>query len=90
MTFLRDMAMAPFARFMVTIIGNISGVNPTATATANRKACVQSCFRNPLMRNTSGTMTRMKRIISQMKRWIPRSKLVSWRCSEMVEAIEPK
>ena len=38
MTFLRDMAIAPLARFTVTIIGSISGVRPTATATANSNA----------------------------------------------------
>ena len=43
MTFLRDMAIAPLARLMVTIIGSISGVRPTATATANRNASIQSC-----------------------------------------------
>src|SRR6476646_9184116 len=32
---------APFARLVVTIIGNISGVNPTATVIANRNASNQ-------------------------------------------------
>ena len=34
MTFLRLMAMAPLDRLTDTIIGNISGVSPTATASA--------------------------------------------------------
>ena len=37
MTFLRDIASAPLARLTVTIIGSISGVRPTATATANKQ-----------------------------------------------------
>jgi hypothetical protein len=42
MTFLRDIASAPMARLTVTIMGSISGVRPTATATANRSAPSQS------------------------------------------------
>ena len=41
-TFLRDNSTAPFAKVLVTIIGSISGVSPTATDSANRKACSQS------------------------------------------------
>jgi len=37
MTFFLPMAIAPFERQSVTIIGNISGVRPTATATAKKK-----------------------------------------------------
>src|SRR5690242_18956842 len=37
MTFRRDIASAPLARLTVTIMGSISGVTPTATATANNK-----------------------------------------------------
>ncbi len=37
-TFLRDMAMAPFERQTETIIGSISGVRPTATARAKKNA----------------------------------------------------
>ena len=67
-TFLRDMAMAPRDRQTETIIGSISGVRPTATAIAKKKASFQLCLVSPLMRNTSGTMTSMKRIISQVNR----------------------
>ena len=66
MTFLRDIAMAPLARLTVTIIGSISGVSPTATATANSSASNQLPLVRPLIRNTSGTMTEMKPIISQV------------------------
>ncbi len=76
MTFLVDMAMAPLDRHTVTIMGSISGVRPTATAMAKRKACCQSCLVKPLMKKTRGTMTAMKRIISQVKLLMPRSKLV--------------
>ena len=75
-TFSRDMAIAPLARFTVTIIGSISGVRPTATATANSSASSQSCFVRPLMRKTVGTMTRMNRIISQVNLLMPWSKAV--------------
>ena len=34
--------LAPLTRLVVTIIGNISGVNPTATDRPNRKASNQS------------------------------------------------
>ena len=60
----------------VTIIGSISGVRPTATATANSNASSQSCLVKPLIRKTSGTITTMKRIISQVKRLMPWSKAV--------------
>ena len=42
-TFFRDMVMAPLERQTVTIIGSISGVRPTATASAKKNASVQSC-----------------------------------------------
>ena len=67
MTFFLDIAIAPFDRQTVTIIGSISGVSPTATATAKKKASPQSPFVSPLIRNTSGTITSMKRSISQVK-----------------------
>ena len=50
-TLARAMAVAPFARLTVTIIGSISGVSPTATATANSSASSQSCLVNPLGAN---------------------------------------
>ena len=89
-TRLRDIASAPFERQTVTIIGNISGVNPTATTRANMSASSQTCFVSPLMRNTSGTITNMMPIISQVKRRTPRSKLLGgWR-PVMLRAMPPK
>ena len=90
MTFLRAMARAPFDRLTVTIIGNISGVSPTATAMAKRKASSQLWPKNPLMRNTAGTMTAMNRIISQVNLLTPRSKLVKVRWLAIPAASEPK
>ena len=66
MTFLRLIASAPLDRHTVTIIGNISGVRPTATATAKKKASTQLPLVRPLMTKTRGTMTRMNRSISQV------------------------
>ena len=70
-TFLRLMASAPLERQTETIMGSISGVRPTATAIAKKKALFQSCLVNPLMRKTSGTITAMSRIMSQVKRLRP-------------------
>ena len=77
MTFFRDMARAPLDRQTETIIGSISGVSPTATASEKKKASCQSCLVRPLMTKTSGTMTSMNRIISQVNFFTPRSKAVS-------------
>ena len=90
MTCLRDMAMAPLDRFTVTIIGSISGVRPTATAIAKKNACSQSPLLRPLIRNTAGTITRIKRIISQVKLSIPLSKLVRTRGPAIACASEPR
>ena len=65
-TFLRLIASAPFDRQTVTIIGSISGVRPTATATAKKKASPQLPLVSPLMTKTRGTITRMNRSISQV------------------------
>ena len=67
MTFLRPIATAPLDRQTVTIIGSISGVRPTATATAKKNASPQLPLVRPLMTKTSGTITSMKRSISQVK-----------------------
>ena len=81
MTFLRDRKTAPLARVEVTIIGSISGVRPTATESANSRASIQSCFVKPLMKNTSGAMTSMKRINSQLTLFTPVWKDVGARSS---------
>ena len=86
----RAICIAPLARLTVTIIGSISGVSPTATATANSSASSQSPLVMPLIRNTAGTITQMKRIISQVKRVTPRSKLVGARLPTTLSASWPK
>ena len=75
---------APLARLTVTIIGSISGVSPTATATANSSASSQLPLVRPLITNTRGAMTTMKPSIIQVNRVMPLSKLVSTRCSAIV------
>ena len=76
MTFCRLMAMAPLAREVVTIMGSISGVRPTATEMANRDACIQSPLVKPLRNSTTGTMISMKRIRTQETELTPFSKVV--------------
>src|SRR5271155_1339574 len=74
-TFLRLIASAPFERQTETIMGSISGVRPTATASAKKKALFQSCLVKPLIRKTRGTITAMSLIMSQVKRLRPWSQL---------------
>ena len=90
MTFFRDMASAPLDRQTETIIGSISGVRPTATASEKKKASFQSCLVRPLMRKTSGTITSMNRIISQVNLLTPLSKAVSTCWPARLLAILPK
>ena len=78
------MITAPFARLAVIIIGNISGVNPTATLNANTPASNQSPSVNPLIKNTTGTKTSIKRINSHEILFISFSKLV---CSSKVLSV---
>ena len=84
------MAIAPLDRQTETIIGSISGVNPTATASEKKNASCQSCLVSPLIRNTSGTITSMNRIISHVNFLTPRSKAVSTCRLDRVRAIFPK
>ena len=70
-TFLRASRTAPLASVEVTIIGSISGVSPTATESANRKASSQSPLVTPLTSNTIGTITAAKRINSQLTPLMP-------------------
>ncbi|MNY43178.1 hypothetical protein D3C86_1781160 [compost metagenome] len=84
------MFFAPLARLAVTIIGNISGVSPTATAIPKSKASNQSPFVKPLTRKISGTITIMKRISSQLTLFTPLSRLVSARFPVIAFPIEPK
>ncbi len=89
-TFLRLIASAPLERHTETIIGSISGVRPTATARAKKNAPFQSCLVKPLMRKTRGTITAINWIISQVKRLMPWSKLVSTRSPVIELAMLPK
>ena len=90
MTFRRDIAIAPLARLTVTIIGSISGVRPTATATANNRASSQLPLVRPLITKTRGAITTMKPSISQVNRMMPLSKLVSTRRLAISLATRPK
>ena len=85
------MATAPRARLAETIIGSISGVSPTATASAKVSADIQSPLLTPLSIKTMGTITSMKRISSLVTLFTPRSKLVSMRLwLTTLRASEPK
>ena len=75
-TLRRAIAIAPFARFELTIIGSISGVSPTATASANSAASVQSPLLKPLINSTTGTIISIKRISSMLTLLTPRSNAV--------------
>ena len=89
-TFFLPIATAPFDRQTVTIIGSISGVRPTATATAKKNAWVQLPLVRPLMTNTSGTITNMKRKSSQVNFEMSRSKAVWGGWTESDSAIPPR
>src|SRR5580658_6790639 len=90
-TFFFDIDSAPLERQTETIIGSISGVSPTATASANRKVSLpQLCLVKPLMRNTIGDITAMKQIINQVNFFTPLSKAVSTCWPDRLEAILPK
>ena len=82
---------APLARQVVTIIGNISGVSPTAIEMANSRACTQLPFVNPFTKNTIGTITIIKRISNHETELTPFSKLDSIFSSDTkVLDIEPR
>jgi hypothetical protein len=70
-TFWRDITTAPLASVAVTIIGSISGVRPTAIDSANSAASHQSPLATPLITSTSGAITSMKRISTQLTRLMP-------------------
>ena len=83
-------ATAPLARHTVTIIGNISGVRPTATASAKKNASPQLPFVITLITNTSGTITNMKRSSSHVNRAMSRSNAVWTGASVSDVAIPPR
>ena len=84
MTFWRESTTAPLARVDVTIMGSISGVSPTATDSANRKASGQSPLVKPLSSSTMGTMTSAKRINSHETLFTPSWNDVCTRSAAMV------
>lgn len=83
------METAPFARQVVTIIGSISGVSPTAMDIPNRNASSQSPLVIPLTKNTRGTITSIKRIKTYDTALTPFVKLVSTASPATADAIEP-
>ena len=89
MTLRRLMAMAPLASEVVTIMGSISGVRPTATEMANSSACIQSPLVNPLTNSTTGTITSMKRMSTQETALTPFSKVVLGGFSSTCRASAP-
>lgn len=84
------MDTAPLARQVVTIMGSISGVSPTAMEMPNRKALSQSPLVMPLRKNTSGTITSINRIRTQETALTPLVKLVSTASPATAVAMEPK
>ena len=52
-------------------MGSISGVRPTAIASANSSASSQSPLVKPLISMTMGAITNMKRISTQLTRLMP-------------------
>ena len=90
MVFFLLMDTAPLARQVVTIMGSISGVRPTAMEMPKRKASSQSPLVRPLMKKTRGTITSIKRISTQETAFTPLVKLVSTASPATEEAMEPK
>ncbi|CCK00744.1 hypothetical protein BN130_3539 [Cronobacter malonaticus 507] len=89
-TLRRAITIAPFARLELTIIGSISGVSPTATASAKNVASSQSPLVKPLMSSTTGTITSIKRISSQLTLFTPLSNAVWVRLPTSDFASDPK
>ena len=83
------MDTAPLARQVVTIMGSISGVRPTAMEMPNKKASNQSPLVMPLMKNTRGTIMSINRMSTQETAFTPLVKLVSTASPATAEAMEP-
>ena len=81
---------APLARQVVTIMGSISGVRPTAMLMAKSPASSQSPLVMPLITNTKGTITIMNLIRTWETLFTPLEKLVSTASLERSDAIAPK
>ena len=89
MTFCRLISRAPLASEVVTIMGSISGVSPTATEMAKSSASIQLPLVKPFSSSTAGAITAIKRISSFVTPPIPLSKAVLGGLSPMVRAMEP-
>ena len=89
-TFFFPMLREPFAKQLVTNMGSISGVSPTATEIANKPASSQSPLVKPLRRNTIGTIISIKRTKIQETAFIPFSKPVTTGLASNAVAILPK
>ncbi|CRH67467.1 Uncharacterised protein [Chlamydia trachomatis] len=81
---------APLAKHVVTIIGSISGVKPTATEIANSDAATQSPLVKPLIINTMGTITSINLISTQLTALTPFAKLVWGSFSSSARVMLPK
>ncbi len=91
------MLTAPLAKQVVTIMGSISGVKPTAIEIAYKKASSHteasppaSILEPPFTMNTKGTITSMKRMSSQDTAFTPLVKLVSTASPATALAMDPK
>ena len=90
MTFSLASLCAPFAKFELTIIGSISGVSPTATAIAKKKALLTSCFVNTFNTKTTGNKIAIIFKSSALTFFRPTSNAVSALLPVALCAISPK
>ena len=81
---------APLARFELTIIGSISGVKPTATAMAKKKALLTSCLVMTLRMKTMGNKMAIIFKRRALTRFRPISKAVSALLPVALFAMSPK
>lgn len=70
-------SMAPLPRQVVTSMGSISGVRPTATESEKSRASTQSPLVTPEMTKTTGSMMSMRRMSRRLVDLIPTSNEVS-------------
>lgn len=77
MTWWRERSTAPLPRQVVTSMGSISGVSPTATDSEKSSAETQSPFVAPETTNTTGSMASMRRMSRRLVDLMPASNEVS-------------
>jgi hypothetical protein len=82
--------IAPCARVTVMIIGNSSGVSPTASATANRKDSSTGLANARFISSTNSVRKMVSRRIMRPRRWMPRSNAVGGSRAASAAAIAPK